>query len=63
VAWWGTTVPLPEKDEVVVYQSFPKARLHFSLHKRLVDVLKRIEIYLHQLTPKALLRLGFSSGQ
>jgi hypothetical protein len=26
-------VPLPEKDEVVVYQSFFKAGLHFPLHK------------------------------
>jgi hypothetical protein len=51
-------IPLPEKDEVVVYRSFLKARLHFPLHKMLVHVLKRLEIYLHQLTPEALIKVG-----
>jgi hypothetical protein len=51
-------VPLPEKDEVVVYQSFLKARLRFPLHKILVEILKRFEIYLYQLTPKSLVKVG-----
>ena len=51
-------VPLPEADEVVVYKGFMKAGLRFPLHKMLVDVLKRFEIYLHQLTPKALIKVG-----
>jgi hypothetical protein len=46
------TVPLPEADEVVVFKGFMKAGLWFPLHKMLVEVLKRFEIYLHQLTPK-----------
>jgi hypothetical protein len=46
--------PHPEGDEVVVYRSFMKARLRFPLHKMLVKVLKTLEIYLHQLTPKLL---------
>jgi hypothetical protein len=46
------TIPLLEKNEVVVYQRFLKARLCFPLHKMLVEVLKRFKIYLYQLTPK-----------
>jgi hypothetical protein len=52
------TISLPEKDEVVIYQSFLKAGLHFPLHKMLAEVLKRFEIYLHQLTPEALIKVG-----
>jgi hypothetical protein len=52
------TVPLLEKDEVVVYQRFMKIGLQFLLHKMLVEVLKRFDIYLHQLTPNALMRVG-----
>jgi hypothetical protein len=52
------TVPLPESDEVVVLRSFMKARLRFPLHKMLVDVLKTFEIYLHQINPEALIRVG-----
>jgi hypothetical protein len=40
-------VPLPEADEVVVFRSFMKAGLRFSLDKMLVEVLKTFEIYLH----------------
>jgi hypothetical protein len=35
-----------------------KAGLRFPLHKVLVEVLKRFEIYLHQLTPEALIKIG-----
>jgi hypothetical protein len=41
------TVPLPEADEVVVFKGFMKDGLRFHLHKMLVEVLKRFEIYLH----------------
>jgi hypothetical protein len=40
-------VPHPEKDEVVVYQSFIKVGLWFPLHRILVEILKRFDIYLH----------------
>jgi hypothetical protein len=53
-----STVPLPEADEMVVFKSFMKARFHFPSHKMLVEVLKTFEIYLHQLTPKALIKVG-----
>jgi hypothetical protein len=52
------TGPLPGANEVVVFKSFMKARLRFPLHKMLVGVLKRFEIYLHQLTPEALIKVG-----
>jgi hypothetical protein len=35
-----------------------KARLCFPLHKMLVDVLKTFEIYLHKITPEALIKVG-----
>jgi hypothetical protein len=56
-------VPLPKADEVIIFKSFMKAGLRFPLHKILVEVLKRFEIYLHQLTPKLWSKSGFSSGQ
>jgi hypothetical protein len=35
-----------------------KARVHFPLHRMLVEVLKTFDIYLHQLTPEALIKVG-----
>jgi hypothetical protein len=52
------TVPLPESDEVVVFRSFIKAGLRFLLHKMLVKILNTFEIYLHQIIPEALIRVG-----
>jgi hypothetical protein len=51
-------VPLPEKDEVVVFRCFMKARLCFPLHRMLVEVLNKFEIFLHHLTPEALIKVG-----
>jgi hypothetical protein len=51
-------VPLPEADEVVVYRSFMEAGLRFPLDKLLVEVLRTFEIYLHQLTPEAIIKVG-----
>jgi hypothetical protein len=51
-------VPLSEEHEVVVFKSFMKAGLRFPLHKMLVEVLKIFEIYLQQLTPEALIKVG-----
>jgi hypothetical protein len=50
--------PKPEKDEVVVFKSFFKAGLRFPLHEMIADVLERFGIYLHQLTPNAIVRLS-----
>jgi hypothetical protein len=51
-------IPKPEKDEVVVFKSFFKAGLRFPLHDMIADVLERFGIYLHQLTPNAIVRLS-----
>jgi hypothetical protein len=53
-----SSAPVPEADEVVVYRSFMKAGLRFPLNKVLVEVLKTFEIYLHQITPEAIIRMG-----
>jgi hypothetical protein len=53
-----SNAPLPEADEVVVYRSFMKAGLRFPLDKLLVEVLKTFEIFLHQLTPEAIIKKG-----
>jgi hypothetical protein len=50
--------PKPEKDEVVVFRSFFKAGLRFPLHEMIADVLENFRIYLHQLTPNAIVRLS-----
>jgi hypothetical protein len=52
------TTPKPGNDEVVVYRSFFKAGLRFPFHEMIGDVLKDFEIYLHQLTPNAIVRLN-----
>jgi hypothetical protein len=49
---------MPEVDEVVVYRSFMKAGLRFPLSKFLVEVLKTLEIFLHQITLEAIIRMG-----
>jgi hypothetical protein len=53
-----STVPLSEANEVVVFKRFMKAGLCFPLHKMLVEVLKTFKIYLHQLIPEALIKVG-----
>jgi hypothetical protein len=50
--------PLPKVDEVVIFRSFMKAELRFSLDKVLVEVMKTFKIYLHQLTPEAIVKMG-----
>jgi hypothetical protein len=52
------TTPKPGKDEVVVFKSFFKAGLRFPLNKMIADVLNKFGIYLHQLTPNAIIRLS-----
>jgi hypothetical protein len=52
------TVPTPEENEVVIFRSFFKAGLRFPLNKFVVEVLKIYQVYLHQLTPEAIIRMG-----
>jgi hypothetical protein len=51
-------VPAPEENEVVIYRSFFKAGLWFPLSKFVVEVLKIYQIFLHQITPEAIIRMG-----
>jgi hypothetical protein len=51
-------VPEPKEDGVVVFKSFFRAGLRFPLHDMIGEVLKNCEIYLHQLTPNAIVRLS-----
>ena len=51
-------IPEPKVDEVVVFKSFFGAGLWFPLHDMIGEVLKNFEIYLHQLTPNAIVRLS-----
>jgi hypothetical protein len=52
------TIPKPGKNEVVVFKSLFKVGLRFPLNKMIAGVLKKYEIYLHQLTPNAIVRLS-----
>jgi hypothetical protein len=52
------TFPKLENDEVVVFKSFFKVGLRFPLHGMIGDVFENFEIYLHQLTPNAIVRLS-----
>jgi hypothetical protein len=51
-------VPALEENEVVIYRSFLKAGLRFPLSKFVVQVLKIYQIFLHQITPEAIIRMG-----
>jgi hypothetical protein len=51
-------VPVFEENEVVIYRSFFKAGLRFPLSRFVVEVLKIYEVFLHQITPKAIIRMG-----
>jgi hypothetical protein len=52
------TTPTPKDDEVVVFKSFFRAGLQLPLNEMIEEVLKNFEIYLHQLTPNAIVRLS-----
>jgi hypothetical protein len=52
------TTPKPKDDEVVVFKSFFRAGLQFPLNEMIGEVLDNFEIFLHQLTPNAIVRLS-----
>jgi hypothetical protein len=51
-------VPAPEENDVVIYRSFFKAGLRFPLSKFIVEVPKIFQIFLHQITPEAIIMMG-----
>jgi hypothetical protein len=53
-----STAPTPEENEVVIYRSFLKADLRFPLSRFVVEILKIFQIFLHQITPEAIIRMG-----
>jgi hypothetical protein len=52
------TVPTPKENEVVIFRSFFKVGLRVPLSKFVVEVLKIYQVYLHQITPEAIIRIG-----
>jgi hypothetical protein len=52
------TTPTPKDDEVVVFKSFFRAGLRFPLNEMIGELLDNYEIFLHQLTPNAIVRLS-----
>jgi hypothetical protein len=48
----------PKNDEVVVFKSFFRAGLRFPLNQMIGEVLDNFDIYLHRLTPNAIVRLN-----
>jgi hypothetical protein len=52
------TTSKPQKDEIVIFKSFLKAGLRFPLNRMIAYVLKKFGIYIHQLTPNAIVRLS-----
>jgi hypothetical protein len=52
------TVPWPRDNEVVIFRDLLYAGLRFPFHPTVVDILRYFDIYLHQLTPNAILRLS-----
>jgi hypothetical protein len=52
------TAPALEENEVVIYRSFLKADLRFPLSKFVVEVLRIFQIFLHQITSEAIIRMG-----
>jgi hypothetical protein len=48
----------PKNDKVVVFKSFFRAGLQFPLNEMIGEVLDNYDIYLHQLTPNAIVRLS-----
>ena len=51
-------IPAPKENEVVIFRSFFKAGLRFPLSRFVVEVLKTYRIFLHQITPEVVIRMG-----
>jgi hypothetical protein len=51
-------IPKSKNDEVIVFKSFFRVGLQFPLYEMIGEVLKKFEIYLHQLTSNAIVRLN-----
>jgi hypothetical protein len=52
------SVPVPKEDEAIVFEDFFAARLRISPHPVLLDVLRKFQVQLHQLTPNAIVQMS-----
>jgi hypothetical protein len=52
------TVPKRRDNEVVIFHDLLYVGLRFPLHPIVIDILRYFDIYLHQLTPNAIVRLS-----
>jgi hypothetical protein len=52
------TVLKPRENEVVIFRDLLFVGLRFPLHPAVVDIRRYFDIYLHQLTPNAILCLS-----
>jgi hypothetical protein len=51
-------IPESKDDEVIVFKSFFWTGLWFPVYEMIGEVLKKFEIYLHQLTPNVIVALS-----
>jgi len=54
----GETTPAPKANKIVVFIDFFRVGLCFPLHLIILEILEKYEVFLHQLTPNAIMRLG-----
>lgn len=52
------TIPEPKSDEMVVFRSFFLVGIRFVMCDMIVEILKKFEIFINQLTPNAIVRLS-----
>jgi hypothetical protein len=52
------TTPKPKDDDAVVFKSFFEVSLQLSMCRMITKVMKKYEVYMHQLTPNAIVRLS-----
>jgi hypothetical protein len=54
----GAKELLESKGELVVFEAFFTAALHFPVHRFVVEVLQRFAVQIHQVTPNAMVELA-----
>jgi hypothetical protein len=52
------SVPNPHEDKAVVFEDFFAAGLRMPLHPVLLDILRKYQVQLHQLTPNVIVQIG-----
>lgn len=52
------TTPKLQDDEIVIFNSFFQAGFQLPIHQMVGEVLNKYEVFMHQLMPNAIMRLG-----